>query len=119
MKTKFEITRKGVAGHQIGDIVEFEGEEVPGYLVNKGHPLTERVAITNPAEDPVKETAQERQELLAEAAKVLDADQFGDDGKPDVRAINSLLEDGVAKFSAAERDQLWPGIADAVKVAQG
>ncbi|MCA0961157.1 hypothetical protein [Salipiger bermudensis] len=119
MKTKFEITKKGVEGRKVGDVVEFEGEKVPGFLLNKGRVLTERVAVTNPATGAVQDSAQERQALLAEAAKVLDDEHFSAEGVPDVREINALLDEGVAKFSAAERDQLWPGIADAVKADRG
>ncbi|WP_343502130.1 hypothetical protein [Alloyangia pacifica] len=119
MKTKFEITKKGVEGQLVGDVVEFEGEKVPGFLLNKGRVLTERVAVTNPATGAVQESAQERQALLAEAAKALDAEHFTAGGVPDVKAVNALLDEGVAKFSAAERDQLWPGIAEAVKADRG
>ncbi|MEI4489606.1 hypothetical protein [Mameliella alba] len=115
---QYEITEKGVAGHKVGEIVEIDGDTVPKWLVNKGRVLNDRVAVTNPADGAVQESAQERQALLAEAAKVLDAEHFSNDGVPDVRAVNGLLDDGVARFNAAERDQLWPGIAEAVMAAR-
>ena len=102
---KYEITEGGVAGHEVGDVVEIDGSTVPRWLRNKGRVMTERLAVTNPAKGAVQESAQERQALLAEAAKVLDAEHFSDDGVPDVRAVNGLLDDNVARFSAAERDQ--------------
>ena len=115
---KYEITEGGVAGHEVGDVVEIDGSTVPRWLRNKGRVMTERLAVTNPAKGAVQESAQERQALLAEAAKVLDAEHFSDDGVPDVRAVNGLLDDNVARFSAAERDQLWPGIAEAVMASR-
>lgn len=125
---KLEITQPGVTGPEgpmpVGTVVEIEGDTVPGWLVNKAAPVG-RVAVTNPAEGAIpgatgpEPSAQERQELLGEAAKLIDADGFLPDGRPDVRAINAELTDDAKPFTAAERDDLWPGIADAVKAARG
>ena len=68
--------------------------------------------------DPLSESAQERQGLLGELSMFIGDDDFMDDGRPDVRAINAGLPDGLEKFTAAERDQLWPGIAADVMAAR-
>lgn len=126
---KVEITETGANGpqgpHQVGEIVDLGEGQIPSYLVGKCRAIgTERTAVTNPAEGAVQQTvepvqsAQERQQLLGEAAKVIEAESFLNDGRPDVRAINDLLDQGVKHFDAAERDQLWPGVADAVKAAR-
>lgn len=120
---RLEITEKGVNGHAVGDIVEIDGDTIPGWLIGKCRRVDEpRVAVTNPAEGAVTDpqpSAQERQTLLGEAAKVIEADDFLPDGRPDVRAINAWLTEEAKPFTAAERDALWPGIADAVKAARG
>lgn len=120
---KVEITERGANGLAVGAIVEIEGETVPGWLIGKCRIVEDapRVAVTNPAEGAVIDpdpSAQERQTLLGEAAKIIAADAFTEDGRPDVRAINAELADEVKPFTAAERDALWPGIADAVKAAR-
>ena len=61
---KYEITEGGVAGHEVGDVVEIDGSTVPRWLRNKGRVMTERLAVTNPAKGAVQESAQERQALL-------------------------------------------------------
>lgn len=127
---KFKVTKNGVDGHARGSVIDIEGDKVPVWLVNKGHvidadesiapaPEAPQTAVTNPAgggtQEPVTppvSSAAERQALLAEAVKHLDGDKhFLANGAPDVRALNDLLEDDVPKFTAAERDELWPGIA--------
>ena len=45
----------------------------------------------------------------AELAAGLTSDDLTDAGKPDVHALNALLDDGEAKFTAAERDALHAG----------
>lgn len=131
---KFKVTKNGVDGYAKDSVIDIEGEKVPAWLVNKGHPVdageaiapapaTEgpQTAVTNPAgggtQEPVTppvSSAAERQALLAEAVKHLDKDKhFLANGAPDVRALNDLLEDDVPKFTAAERDELWPAIAPA------
>ena len=47
----------------------------------------------------------------AELVAGLTADDLTDAGKPDVHALNALLDDGEAKFTAAERDTLHAGAA--------
>lgn len=118
---QFEVTKSGVHGHKVGDVIEIDGDKVPGWLMNKGAVLSNRTAVTNPAKDPVKEPVaptEERKALLAEAAKLLDDEKFSDEGVPDVRAINELLESGVEKFTAAERNAIWPDVSEAVKAAR-
>lgn len=120
---RYEITESGANGHEVGSIVEIEGP-LAGWLVGKARPLSgqERVAVTNPAEgatmDPMPASAQERQALLADLAMFIEATDFMDDGRPDVRAINAGLPEGQAKFTAAERDQLWPGVSADVMAAR-
>lgn len=125
---RLEIMQKGAHGPDgplaVGDVLGLPGDQVPGWLAGKVRLLDDapRVAVTNPAEDPVVDpqlSAQERQAILGEVAARLNADDFGTNGVPDVRAINRALSDGVEKFSAGERDQLWPGIADAVMARRG
>lgn len=121
---KFEITEKGVYDDQgkrvpVGTVVELDGEELPAALKNKGRVFaTAAVAVTNPAEGALQHSVQsgtDRQALLKAAAVQIGADGFLEDGRPDVRAINAELTDAAAPFTAAERDQLWPAVADAVK----
>ena len=113
---------------EIGTKIELkDGEPLPGYLVGKVRQIGGKVAVTNPAEgavggdgDPAKlQSAQERQELLAEGVKLLDDEDFGVDGVPKIDALNALIQDeSVAKFTAKERDELWPGIKDAAMAAR-
>lgn len=117
---KVEITQPGARDAEgkaipVGATVEIKGEKVPGYLVNKCRPLG-KIAVTNPAENAIPgASAQERQQILGEiAVNDLSDDDFGEDGIPDVRPINKHLPQGASRFTAAERDQIWPGIAEAV-----
>lgn len=122
---KFEITQPGVYGVNgmripVGTEIRIEGDAVPAWLANKGRVIGKtkgKTAVTNPAKDPVQQPASgaERQELLKLAASVIAVEAFLDDGRPDVRAINAELTGDAEPFTAEERDQLWPGIADAVK----
>lgn len=121
---KLKITERGVFGHEVGAIIDVDGDTIPDWLVNKAVKVdAETVAVTNPAEGAivhqVADSAAERQELLAAAAIQIAADAFNDDGVPDVRAINAELADDTAKFTAAERDRLWPGIAADVTASRG
>lgn len=124
---KYEVTEKGVNGPEgrieKGDTVEVEGD-LPGYLVGKCRPVGGKTAVTNPAKDAVQQSmaepsAQERQQILGEiSVNDLAGDDFNDEGVPDVRKVNENLPEGAKKFSAGERDQLWPGIAEAVKAGR-
>lgn len=49
----------------------------------------------------------ERLSRLIELADMLEEDDFTKDGKPEVGALNDLLDDEEAEFTAAERDELW------------
>ena len=55
---EYRIIEKGVsidgAKAEIGQIVEVDGD-MPVWLVGKAEPVAERFAVTNPAQDPVKE----------------------------------------------------------------
>lgn len=49
---KYEITEKGCAGHEIGDVLETKDGPMPGWLVGKAieiKPKVTKVAVTNPA----------------------------------------------------------------------
>lgn len=130
---KVEITEKGVFANgepvEVGTTIDVKGNEIPSFLVNKCRVVSQpkpakAKAVTNPAKGSAKDltpapSAQERQGAMKEAALKLDADGFNDDGAPDVRALNEAKGDGVDDFTAAERDQLWPGISDAVKAERG
>lgn len=122
---RIRITKSGIFGAK-GEIAVGTEMELPAepkgwkgrYVILDAE---QRAAVTNPADGAVQEPQgidTDRQALLAEAAKLLDSDHFKDSGMPDVREINGLLSDDAPKFTAAERDKLWPGIADAVKAAR-
>lgn len=56
--TKFEVTEKGVSGIAKGEIIEIDGDKIPGWLVNKGRVLdTSKAAVTNPAKPAEDESA--------------------------------------------------------------
>lgn len=124
---KVEITEKGAHGPdgkelKVGSEVNVKGDEMPGWLVGKAREVAGgKVAVTNPKKNPVKPQAsgQERQALMKDAATVLKAEDFTEAGLPDVRALNAMLTKDAEPFTAEERDQLWPGIADDVKAARG
>jgi hypothetical protein len=54
---KYEITKRGVYDAKgemipVGEIVEAEGDETPGFLIGKAVPVkAAKVAVTNPAKD--------------------------------------------------------------------
>lgn len=123
---KIKITKPGIYGKNgeipVGEIIDVKDEPtgIAGrYEVVSG----DTVAVTNPAEGAVGPggpggsdmSADTRQAILKGAALQMDAEDFNDDGRPDVRALNAELAEDVKPFSAAERDQLWPSIAEEVK----
>jgi hypothetical protein len=123
---KIEIIEKGV-NHggkklEVGATLEIAGDKLPGHMVGKARIMKDpqRVQVTNPAEGAIGPgmSAQERQTLMGEAAKLLDDDDFNAAGMPDVRALNRELTDDVKPFTADERNQLWPGVASAVMAAR-
>lgn len=121
---KLEITQPGARDAEgkempIGTEVNIEGDAIPGWLINKARPVG-KVAITNPAKGAVPIAPdQGRMVLLGEASKLIDEDAFMADGRPDVRAVNAVIGGGDAPFTAAERDALWPDVAEAVMAARG
>lgn len=47
---KIKITAPDTNGHAVGDIVDVDGDTMPGWAVNKAEPVeAKRVAVTNPA----------------------------------------------------------------------
>lgn len=54
----------------------------------------------------------ERLSRLIEIANVLDDQDFTDDDKPSVDALNNMLEEGEEKFTAEERDELWKRVPE-------
>lgn len=57
-KFKFEVTEKGVSGIAKGEIVEIDGDKIPGWLVNKGRRLdASKTVVTNPADDEAAKKA--------------------------------------------------------------
>lgn len=129
---KVRITEKGAHGANgerlsVGQEFEVKGDIMPGYLVGKAKVISKgrRAAVTNPAQGAAQQatdpqpSAQERQHLLGEiTANDLADDDFNGEGVPDVRKVNDHVPDGSERFSADERNQLWPGIADTVKAAR-
>ncbi|KPF74559.1 hypothetical protein IP68_12400 [Blastomonas sp. AAP25] len=116
---KIEITQKGVydaKGQEIevGTEMDIKGDTVPAWLVNKGRVLAEakgKAAVTNTS-------GAERQARLKEIAMGLADGDFIASGAPDVAKVNELLNEDETAFTAAERDQVWPGIAADVIAAR-
>lgn len=107
-----KITQKGAFDRdgkerKVGEIVAVEGDKIPASLVNKCVRVANkdgRTMVVNPAQVP------DRGELFKAAVAQLTADDFNDNGTPDVRAINDQLEEGVPPFTAAERNEIWAEI---------
>ncbi|PHR83106.1 hypothetical protein [Henriciella sp.] len=66
-----------------------------------------RYEIIGETEGKTFVTNPDRKARLKELAEGLSDDDFTNDGSPDLRCINALLEDGEKKFTSAERDALW------------
>lgn len=122
---KVEITEKGVhdqTGAEIakGTQITLEGDVLPGWLVGKAQVVAAsakaKTAVTNPKKGAIKDpapSAAERQAIMKEAAAHLTEEEFIEGGFPEVNALNKHLPEGTESFTADERDQLWPGIAEA------
>lgn len=115
---KMKVTRRGVydaKGEEIkvGTVLEIDGDKVPGYLLNKAVETDDAVGIINPAAAGTEASAAERQARLKEIVGGLSEGDFIASGAPDVGKVNELLNAGEKPFTAAERDQLWPGIKPA------
>ena len=54
-----------------------------------------------------------RLQRLIALSEDLGDDDFTKDGKPEVNALNDLLEEGEEEFTAAERDELWKQVPEA------
>ncbi|MGR3574022.1 MAG: hypothetical protein ACU0CF_04705 [Sagittula sp.] len=121
---KIKITKRGVYG-AAGEIpvgTEVDVKEEPKAWAGRYEVISgakTKAAVTNPKKGAVQDIDTDRQAIMAEAAKVLKKDEFVADGRPDVHALNAMLGENVEKFTAEERDALWPGIADDVKAARG
>jgi len=47
---KIQITMKGVSGHNVGDVVEIDGNSIPSWAINKCIVVgNAKTAVTNPA----------------------------------------------------------------------
>ena len=47
---KIEITMKGASGHNVGDVVEIDGDAIPSWAINKCSVVCNaKTAVTNPA----------------------------------------------------------------------
>ena len=47
---KIEITMKGASGHNVGDVVEIDGNAIPSWAINKCRVVgNAKTAVTNPA----------------------------------------------------------------------
>lgn len=122
---KIEITKTGVYDKDgkpvaVGTEVEVKGDVVPGWLINKGRVIAEKkgkTAVTNPATGAFGPSAAERQARMAQLVEGMGESDFIKSGAPDVDALNALLEEEEAKFTADERDQLWAGIAASKKTS--
>lgn len=116
---KIEITHKGVYDKdgkaiEVGTEIDVTGDTVPSWLLNKGRVIAEKkgkTAVTNPAESALSDEAAARQARLKEIVGGLSDGDFIASGAPDVGKVNELLNEGEVEFTAAERDQLWAGIA--------
>lgn len=120
---KIKVTKPGIYGAKgmIPVGTEFNVKEEPKgwdgrYEVISGGASGGKTAVTNPAEGAMPgagESGAERQARLKELVGGLSEGDFIASGAPDVGKINELLNEGEKPFTAAERDQLWPGIKPA------
>jgi len=47
---KIQITMKGASGHNVGDVVETDGNAIPSWAINKCRVVgNAKTAVTNPA----------------------------------------------------------------------
>jgi len=47
---KIQITMKGASGHNVGDVVEIDGNAIPSWAINKCRVVgNAKTAVTNPA----------------------------------------------------------------------
>jgi len=47
---KIQITMKGASGHNVGDVVEIDGNAIPSWAINKCRVVgNSKTAVTNPA----------------------------------------------------------------------
>lgn len=114
---KVEITQPGVHDNkgkeiEIGTQIDVKGDDVPGWLLNKctviGKAPKDGKAVVN-----TEPSAQERQARMKELVVGLDKEKdFTKEGAPEINALNALLNQDEKPFTAAERDQLWPGISN-------
>ncbi|WP_425070651.1 hypothetical protein [Sagittula sp. S175] len=113
---KIKITKPGIYGAE-GEIpvgTTMSVKDAPKGWAGRYEEVSLTETFTAPA---VIDDA--RAELLAAAAMEIAADAFNAEGVPDVRALNAELTEDAPKFTAAERDALWPGVAAEVTLARG
>ncbi len=118
---KIKVIKAGIYGADgavpIGTVFDIKGSKMPkGWeglcQAVDDAPAEGATPLTNPASGDV------RTKLLSLAATEIDEKDFLADGRPDVRALNDELRDDVQKFTAEERDSLWPLVAEEVKAAR-
>ena len=120
---KYEVTQKGVYAPSESGIDRelpkgktFEADKLPAFLVGKVRELPEaieageQVAVTKPEKGG--EPAVTRLEIFTAATAALEKGDFLQDGRPDLRALNDLLEEGVEKFTSDERNAFVTQVSD-------
>ncbi len=61
-------------------------------------------------EDDLARSPEDRQSLIVETIKDLEADDFQNDGKPKLNSLSAILGAALGKITAAERDQAWEAV---------
>ncbi|MFY0681897.1 MAG: hypothetical protein JXR13_15110 [Thalassovita sp.] len=120
---KYEVTQKGIfvpdedgIERELPKGKTFEADKFPALLVGKVRELPEaiadgeQVAVTNPENGG--EPAVTRLEIFTAATAALEKGDFLQDGRPDLRALNDLLEEGVEKFTSDERNTFGTQLSD-------
>lgn len=60
--------------------------------------------------DDLARSPEDRQSLIVETIKDLEADDFQNDGKPKLNSLSAILGAALGKITAAERDQAWEAV---------
>lgn len=106
---KLIITQAGVHrdGEElaIGTEIEIDGDAIPASLINKAEPMSERTAITNPAENPVQQPLYEAKHRGRGSYSVLDAtgaEVAEGLSKDDAEAFNAMSAEDQAAYVATK-----------------
>ena len=114
MKGKFHISATVTAGFwrcgrhfpKVGvtvDASDFTGEEWQRLEAEPKLQISE-------VEDDLARSPEDRQSMIVETIKDLEADDFQNDGKPKLASLSAILGAALGKITAAERDQAWEAV---------